>query len=340
MQKVQIHLDVLVQAHLLLLPFLHDQSSPPSGDNLMKETIFEDSYSKFLTACREKGDVHIEDLIALMHMMQANEMDNHTTICGQNGCGKSYVLLMILKEFMRGNDPSANWMSNLMLADKTVDDMVQFLLQKENTMLAIDELNQYLYYKQHAEDEQNHLMKQIELARSKRIAMIGCVRDPRKLTVNYRNGKMSIVIWLVDRYKGGGSYGAVFVANPAVESIDKFGFMNISPDLIDFEELRVTFENLPSFIGYMRVPDARNYLTEEEIRIYKKAKSKSMAQAHLNYCMKRVGKKKMSLADFMDELKPLMPIIGEDDARTLATRATELANFRTPRGKAKEESDD
>jgi hypothetical protein len=270
--------------------------------------------------------------------MQQNEMDCHIVVAGQNGCGKSYMLLLLLKEYMK-SDP--HWLDHMLLADKTSDDFVQYLLQHENTILGVDELNQYLFYKQHAETEQNHLIKQLELARSKRIAVAGCVRDPRKLTLNYRNGKMSIVIWLVDRYTAGGSYAAVFVSNPAVEATDKFGFGWISPDLIDFEELRYSFEGLPSFIGYMGIPDIKNFLTAEEVECYKAAKKKSMAIAHLHYCMEKVRKNKISITDFREEVEKLRHIIGDTDAARIIKRAEQRAPRQTvQRGRASRDSDD
>lgn len=281
-------------------------------------TIFEHTYIKFLDSCRNNGQVLMKDVITLIRMMQSNEMDCHIVVAGQNGCGKSYALLMLLKEYMAG-DP--RWLDRMLFSDKTTDDFVQYLLQNENTILGVDELNLFLSYKQHAEADQNHLIKQLELARSKCIAVAGCVRDPRKLTLNYRNGKMSIVIWLVDRYVEGGSYAAVFVSNPAVEASDKFGFGWISSDLVDFEELRCSFEGLPSFIGYMAIPDAKHVLTIPEIQTYKSAKVKSMAIAHLNFCIEKLRKSKISIHDFVEELDKLRNTIGEDDANRLLARA-------------------
>lgn len=284
----------------------------------MLTKVFEDTYITFLVKCKERGQVVLDDLISLIRMMQSNEMDCHIVIAGQNGCGKSYALLMLLKAYMN-SDPK--WLDTMLFSDKTTDDFIQYLLQNKNTILGVDELNLFLSYKQHAEADQNHLIKQLELARSKCIAVAGCVRDPRKLTLNYRNGKMSIVIWLVDRYVEGGSYAAVFVSNPAVETTDKFGFSWMSPDLIDFEELRYSFESLPSFIGYMAIPHASKILTNDEIARYKQMKVKSMAIAHLNFCIEKLRKNKMTIYDFMDELEKLKPTIGEQDAARLIARA-------------------
>jgi hypothetical protein len=281
------------------------------------KTVFEDTYNVFLTSCREKGRVQMDDLIVLIKMMQENDMDCHIAIAGQNGCGKSYLLQMLLKQYILTPD----WQKNLMLADKTVDDFVQFMLKNENTMLAVDEMNLFLYYKEHQAAEQNHLIKQLELARSNRIAVAGCIRDPRKLTLNYRQGKLSIVLWLVDRYVSGGSYAAVFVSNPAVETQDKFGFNWLAMDIIDFEELRVSFESLPSFIGYMSVPNAGGILTHEEVSRYKKMKAKAMAMAHMNYCCEKLRKRSMGMTDFMRELEQLEGIIPREDMEALILRA-------------------
>jgi len=346
MHEMLLDLEIQRLQGILLLPQLHDVSPASIGRRSImcgnhRKTVFEDTYLSFLNACREKGQVILQDLIKLIYMMQSNEMDCHIVIAGQNGCGKSYVLLMLLKEFMKldgKQDP--DWLRNMMLSDKTTDDFVQFLLLNENTILGVDELNQYLFYKQHAEDQQNHLIKQLELARSKRIAIAGCVRDPRKLTLNYRQGKMSIVIWLVDRYTDGGSYAAVFVANPAVETTDKFGFSYISADMIDFEELRCSFEGLPSFIGYMAIPNISGFLTQKEIETYKIAKRKSMALAHLNYCVERVRKKRISIHDFIEELNKLRQIIGDTDAVRLLAKAEERAGRPAPARRGRPSADD
>jgi hypothetical protein len=301
------------------------------------KTIFEDTYIAFLNSCRDHGQVIMKDVITLIRMMQSNEMDCHIVVAGQNGCGKSYALLMLLKEYMQ---PDAKWLDKMLFSDKTSDDFVQYLLQNENTILGVDELNLFLSYKQHAEADQNHLIKQLELARSKCIAVAGCVRDPRKLTLNYRNGKMSIVIWLVDRYVEGGSYAAVFVSNPAVEASDKFGFGWISADLVDFEELRCSFEGLPSFIGYMAIPDAKGVLTTQEIHTYKSAKVKSMAIAHLNFCIEKLRKGKISIHDFVEELDKLKATIGEADANRLLARAEKRSRRPTGRTAAVPADDD
>lgn len=273
-----------------------------------KEKVFEDSYMNFINKVKTEGLCEIDDLANLISVMQENEMDTHVVIAGQNGSGKSILQLMIGKR-LNGN----NFFDNYYLPDKTTDDIVQFLLGNENTTLCIDEMNMYLSYKQHASTEQNHLVSMLELARSKRIALIGCIRDPRKLTLNYRDGKMSIIIWVLDRYKDrSGAYAVVLVGNPALEGEDRFGISWLQIATPDFEQMRRQLESLPSFIGYMKIPSASSILTKEEITHYKEIKNSAMAHAHLNVCIKKFKNKKMDLDDFTKQVNELKKKLGND----------------------------
>lgn len=156
----------------------------------LEPTVFEHTYLSFIKDIRKRGYMEIKDVIDLIVMLQQYEMDCHIVIAGQNGVGKSHMLLIILKLFL-----GDKWFDNLILARHTTSDIVNFILQHNKTICGIDELNQYLGYKEHSYEEQNHLIKSFELGRSKAIGFIGCVRDPRKVTLNYRDGKVSIVIW-------------------------------------------------------------------------------------------------------------------------------------------------
>lgn len=234
-------------------------------------------------------------------------MDCHTVIAGQNGVGKSYILLMLLKMGI-----GKNFLKNLILAKDTSNDLVQFMLDHENTLCGIDEMNLYFSYKEHSDHDQIHLINQLELARSKRIGYIGCVRDPRKLTLNYRQGKMSLVIWVLDRFSSGGSYAALFAANPSVESPDKFGFSWISYDPVNFDDLRRAFEDLPSFLGYVKIPNAKTILTEEEIKQYKKEKEIAMSYANLNHLIKQYSKKKIDHRELYKNTEKLKTILGTE----------------------------
>lgn len=275
-------------------------------DILPPDTVFESTYTRMLLEIKQRGLVVIDDIITLIKIMQENEMDAHIVIAGQNGVGKTFLLLIIMKKYL-----GEKWFNNLMLARNTINDVIHFVLSHTNTLLGIDEWNQYLHYRKHSESEQVHFMNQLELARSHGIAFVGCVRDPRKLTLNYRDGKMSIVIWILDRYKKGGSYAAVFVTNPVVETLDRFGFSYLPVDIVDFNDLREQMETqVPSFVGYLRIPDAKELLTKEEIDNYKREKKISNAHAHLNYCVKEFKKKRMEVDEInlqLANLRKLLP---------------------------------
>jgi len=273
-----------------------------------KVTVFEHTYLGFINKVRDTGLVTTDDIIDIIKLMQKNEMDCHVVIAGQNGVGKSILLLAILKKYL-----GPKWFDNLMLARHTINDMVQFVLHNKNTLCAVDEWNQYLNYTRHMESDQKHFITTLELARSKSIGFIGCARDPRKLTLNYRDGKMSIVIWTIDRFVAGGSYAAVFVTNPAIESYDKFGFDMIPGDIVDFEEMRSTFETLPSFVGYLNMDNIDKYLTKKELEHYKKEKDTSMAYAHLNHVLDDFKKKKIDYDELMSELDKLRDLIPKED---------------------------
>lgn len=288
-----------------------------------KRTVIEDTYLEFINNARAAEVIGVSEIIDLMKMMQQYEMDCHVVITGQNGLGKSIVLLATLKEYL-----GAKWFDNLILARNTTDDIVQFILHNNNTICGIDEWNQYLNYAQHADSDQKHFITTLELARSKSLGFIGCARDPRKLTLNYRDGKMSVVIWTMDRFVDGGSYAAVFVTNPVVESYDKFGFEMIPGDIVDFDELRYTFENLPSFVCYLNMDNAAKHLTKKELAHYKKEKDIAMAHAHMNHLVGKYKKKKIDYDELVEELDKLRDLIPEDVInKAIPTKQTKMRRY-------------
>ncbi len=277
-----------------------------------KLTVFEDSYDAFIKLQKGKAAIgkptELKDVVELIKMMQSFKMDDHCGITGQNGVGKSYGLMMLMKEYY-GNAP---WMPNMLMADKTTNDVIDFALNNSQTLCGIDELNLYFNYKKHADAEQVHLINMLELARENSIGFVGNIRDPRKLTLNYRQGKLSIVIWTIDRYVEGGAYAALFVANPSVESKDKFGFSWLNSDIQSFAELREIFENrIPSFVNYVRFPNVKDVLTQKEIDEYSIMKQSAMAHAHLNHLSKQLKKKKLDMEDFTNEVEKLRKKLGD-----------------------------
>lgn len=271
--------------------------------------VFESIYMSFVNNMKYKTFVLNEPILIpeineLIKTLQAYEMDCHCVIVGQNGSGKSYLMLMFLKDELK-----EKILTHIMFAKHTVGDITNFILHNVATLLGVDELRQFFDYKKHQSEEQNHLIGMIELGREKRIGMIGCVRDLKKITVNYRNGKVAIVIWIIDRFKDGGSYAAVFVANPLIEGSDRFGFNSLSIGVVDFNEMRSELERLPTFVGYLKIPNINEMLTEEEVKAYKQEKQIAMAYANLKYHVDRYRKKKCEFEELREELIRLSDLI-------------------------------
>jgi len=294
-----------------------------SGDNVQTglsniehsvnpNAVFESIYMGFVNAMQTKTFIMkepltIQEINELIKMLQVYENDCHVAIVGQNGSGKSYLMLMFLKDELK-----EKMLEHIIFAKHTTADITNFILHNTRTLLGIDELRQFFDYKKHASDEQNHLIGMIELGREKRIGIIGCVRDFKKITVNYRNGKVAVVIWIIDRFKDGGSYAAVFVANPLIEGSDRFGFNTLSIGVVDFNQMRAELERLPTFVGYLKIPNIHEVLTDEEIALYKKEKQIAMAYANLKYHVDRYRKKKIEFEELRDELNRISDLIPSD----------------------------
>lgn len=273
-----------------------------------KKCVFEDTYQVLIDKVRERGYCKIPDIAELVKAMMSMEMDAHIGVCGQNGVGKTMTGLMLLRE----TDPKG-WKDCLMLADKTTDDLISYLLSKRHVPMYVDEMNLYFGYKKFNSEEQQHLVDMVELARSKEIPIIGCIRDPRKLTLNYRDGKLSVILWVLDRFSDNtGGYAAVLVAAANIEGEDRFGLMDLDMAIPDYEAVRAQLESLPSFIGWLKVPPVKTYFTKAEIDEYKKFKDTAMAKADLNYAVRKFRKKKMDDAEFEKKLEHLLPVLGEE----------------------------
>lgn len=277
-----------------------------------KETVFEDSYNKFIKTLLQKFKneefCSMEDICDLFKLMQQHEMDGFPVIAGQNGSGKSMVSLMLCK-LMNG----PKFLDKYFLADKTSNDLINFYLNNEQTTLGVDEFNMYLSYKKHASNEQHNLITMMELARSKSIITIGCVRDPRKLTLNFRDGKMSVIIWILDRFKDkSGSYAAVLVGNPMLESSDRFGLDYLQIDTPSFDDMRGQLQKLPSFIGYMKIPRVTDLISIKELDYYKGMKNKAMAFSQLYNLIKMFKQKQLDNEELNNELNKLRDVLGDE----------------------------
>lgn len=304
--------------------------------------VFEDLFLSKLEQLRTKHlntemkdrFITMEEIITIIRVMQDCEMDCHIAIMGQNGVGKTFLLLMLMKKYI-----GAKWLENLLLAKHTNNDFINFLLTHARTLMGVDELNQYLDYKEHMDEDQKHLIRQIELSRDNRVAIIGCIRDARKLSINYRQGKLSIIIWIIDRFTNKGSYAAVLIANPAVESSDKFGLSLIAGDIISFNDLRDIIENkMYSFIGYMRIPNVNSIMTNAELETYKTEKQLAKMYAHINHVFKEYRKKHIYMEDVINELERAKQILGEERVNELLKQIPEQNKpYKKGKEKAKQE---
>jgi hypothetical protein len=123
-------------------------------------------------------------------------------------------------------------------------------------------------------------------------AFVVCTNDIRRLNNNYRNSKVQVLLWILDRFKKvkGGiiGYSAVFVSNPSVETEDKFE-IDMMDKRYNSEGLRIIAENTSSFIGYHLIKDISYYLTKEELDIYYQEKEKSKKEIAKNYIKRLAG---------------------------------------------------
>jgi hypothetical protein len=251
------------------------------------ERIINDFQSKVE---KSEGVVEIEYIIDFIKALQDHEFDAHVVIQGQNGVGKSALMLEILKRL----DPNSIKNDNIVYAFHSTSHLIKKIKDSKKTAIGIDELKRFFHYRMHSTTEQIVLTNLIEYARSNCIAFIGCANDIRRINNNYRNAKVQMVIWLLDRYDDnevGKSYGLVFIGNPALEEEDKF-MMESFKNVYSFEQIRVIAENLPTFMGYLFVEDIKNVLTDEELRIYYQKKQEGIRKEAEKYEKKLEEKEK------------------------------------------------
>lgn len=210
---------------------------------------------------------------------------------GQNGNGKSMLLLEIMKRL----DPDSIISNHILYAYDTTSTFIKMLKEKVQTVIGVDELKKFFHYRETSTTEQIVLTNMIEYARSHRLAVVGCCNDVRRINSNYRNAKVQMVIWLLDRYDDdeiGKSYGLVFVGNPALEEDDKFR-LNAFQNVYTFEQIRLIAESLPTFLGYIFVDDIKNTVSKEEIDMYIKRKETGIKK-EAERMMKKLDRKELS----------------------------------------------
>jgi ABC-type dipeptide/oligopeptide/nickel transport system ATPase component len=236
------------------------------------------------------GEVKPESIVEYIQALQEHEYDAHVVIMGQNGNGKSMLLLELMKRL----EPDSIMNDNLLFAFNNTGNFIKMLKEKKKSVIGIDELKKFFHYREHSTTEQIVLTNMIEYARSNRLAVIGCCNDIRRINSNYRNAKVQMVIWLLDRYDDddiGKSYGLVFIGNPALEEEDKFR-LNAFQNVYTFEQIRLIAESLPTFLGYMFVDDIRKIVSKEEIDTYLKKKNDGIKKEAERFMKKLDDKEK------------------------------------------------
>ncbi len=270
----------------------------------MSEGILERIIGRFQNSVIEnKGVVRIQNVVDFIRGLQHHEYDAHIVIQGQNGNGKSMLMLALLKSL----DENAIQENKIVYAYDRTSRLIQMLRDFKQSAIGIDEGKKFFHYKQSMTLESIVLTNMIEYARENRNCFVVCTNDCRRLSNNYRNAKVQMVIWLLDRFEEGKvkSYGLVFVGNPAVEEEDKF-MLNAFGNLYSFESIRCVAERLPTFYGYIFLDDIRNIVSEDEIRAYRLNKAAGIQKVSHEY-LHKLAAKEQALQESLDgqnERKP------------------------------------
>lgn len=236
---------------------------------------------------QNRGVVDIQHIAQFVRDLQARQYDAHLVIMGNNGQGKSMLMLALMKLL----DEKSIFNKQIVYAYDKTSRLIELLKNLNESVIGIDEGKKFFHYKQSMTTEQITLTNMIEYARENRNAFIVCANDIRRLNSNYRNAKVQMVVWLLDRFEGKKikSYGLVFVGNPALEEDDKFLF-NSFQNLYSFESIRLVAESLPTFYGYLFLDDIKKYVSEDELLLYNNEKRKGI-QAVADEYLRKLSKK-------------------------------------------------
>jgi len=257
----------------------------------MSEGILERIINNFQNRVIEgRGVVKLEYVVEFIRALQMHEYDAHIVIQGQNGNGKSMLMLALLKLL----DPNSIRENKIVYAYDRTSRLIKMLRDYKQSAIGIDEGKKFFHYKQSMTLESIVLTNMIEYARENRNCFVVCTNSCNRLNNNYRNSKVQMVIWLLDRYDEGKvkSYALVFVGNPALEEEDKF-LLNAFTNLYSFESIRCVAEKLPTFYGYLFLEDVRSVVDPEELNIYRRNKQMGIKQVADEYMNKLADKEKL-----------------------------------------------
>lgn len=248
----------------------------------MQIGLLERIHDKFLNSMDSDGFFHYSAILDFVLELRKYEFDAHIVIAGQNGVGKTMIALALAKML----DSNVFKKNNIIYAFHDYAFFIDKLSLQSETIVMCDELGRFFNYRTSMTRQQVALFNTIEIARANRIALIGCCRDARRLNNNYRNGKVQIVIWVMDRFEffePYASYAMIYVANPILEHLDKFEFDEAFYGIKTIEEMRMIGEQLNTFAGYLNIFDVKRDVSDEELADYKNKKIRQMrAQAERN----------------------------------------------------------
>ncbi len=178
------------------------------------------------------------------------KMDNHILICGNNGSGKSWTGEDLALSFIDKNRPNNNF-TNIqeIFRNYSTLEIARDLCKNERRVFVVDELSKYMHYMGWNTEQQKALVEAIEVARERKNVMIGCTREPHKINLNYRDGKVHTVIMLLDREEGEAPFGIVLHSWVYIEQQDKFRFEDMKMARGLRELLEMAEEN-SMFLGF------------------------------------------------------------------------------------------
>ena len=214
-------------------------------------------------------------------------MDASLLICGDNGSGKSVAAAIIFK-CVNPNIPFGP--EHVVYAEDKTSDFMSKMEALNDDVLVIDELNKFMSHRNFMDKSQNKLISFIEIARAKRVATISCVNAYQKVDKSFREGKVGVVIQMLDRRKTdselGRSVGAVFAAPPLMLSSARFG-LDALADVHSDQEFINLAPWVPAFCGFIFFPDKfetdengnRRYLTDDEWNNYTNAKMRGIRKS-------------------------------------------------------------
>ena len=213
------------------------------------------------------GLMTFEDLKYFCDYLISYELDCHICIAGQNGVGKSWTMLS-LAMFL---NPDFDVESDFIYSFNTTADLIDKLMNYKNKVICVDEANVFFNYRKSQTKENVALINAIEICRSRKNIVITAVRDVRKLDLNYRNGKVSVLIMLNDRtISNNRPFGMVFMGNWFIENDDKF-MLDYLQYINTHSAFRLKAEELPTFRGYFVT---ENHFNKQQIDKYLEYKDK------------------------------------------------------------------